>query len=128
MRIFAVAFVALALAACQPGYVPPIGAAPAPVTLCSGPALAGSLVIDEKALYAAEALYNVPTHAYVTANANKQLSPALKARIKPLLQRAYVSLKLARAAYAVGDANGFNCQYAAVLNFANQAKAILPAK
>ncbi len=119
---------ALALAACQPVVVAPASAPVAPVAAPSaGSGLTGATLIDEKLLVAAETAYNVPAHAYVTADGNKQLSPALKARVKPLLQSAYRALKLARASYAVGDASGFNRQFAALKSFANQAKALLPA-
>lgn len=92
----------------------------------TGAPIAGATVFDEKALYAAEAAYNVPAHAYVTADANGLLTPALKARLKPLLFKAYDALHLARSAYMAGDARGFQAQAKAVAEFANQANALIP--
>lgn len=123
MRSLIVCFAALSLAACQPGViVAPVSVPSAPVASC---VVSGTGTL-QTALYGAEAAYNVPAHAYVTADSNKQLSPALKLRVKPLLQNAYSALKLARGAYCVGNAFGVNNQVAAVYSLAKQASALLP--
>ena len=88
--------------------------------------LAGNTVLDEKAWYAAEALYNVPAQAYLSANKNGLLSPAVKAKVKPILLSAYQVLKAARQAYKVGDAEGFGARVAELRALSNQAKALLP--
>lgn len=95
-------------------------------TLAEGGPVAGATVIDEQAMYAAEVAYNVPAHAYVTADANGLLTPEIKAQVKPLLLDAYKALQLARAAYAAGNASGFAEQVAAVKNLASQASALIP--
>lgn len=51
-------------------------------TVCN--AAQGTLV-DEKVVYAAQVIYNIPAQAYVTADRNNRLTVDLKARIKPLL-------------------------------------------
>jgi hypothetical protein len=84
--------------------------------------------MDEKAMYAAEAFYNVPAQAYVKANSNGQLSPSLKATLKPLLIKAKELLDGVRAAYRLGDASGFSAKYAALKDVAERAKALIPSK
>lgn len=44
-------------------------------------------LIDEKVVYAAQVLYNIPAQAYVSADRNHRLTPELKATLKPLLIR-----------------------------------------
>lgn len=46
---------------------------------------ASGTLIDEKVVYGAEALFNVPAQAYVVADKNGKLTPELKAKLKPLL-------------------------------------------
>lgn len=60
--------------------------------------VAEGTLIDEKVVYAAEALYNMPAHAYVTALEANQLSPTTKALVKPKLIQLYSLLKTIRAA------------------------------
>ncbi len=73
----------------------------------TAPTGAASTAIDDKAMYAAEALYNVPAQAYVVANANGKLTPALKLKLKPLLIDGYNALVLVRAAFVAGNATSF---------------------
>lgn len=80
----------------------------------------------QKALYAAEAAYNVPAQAYVTLNRSGALSADLKAKTKPLLQQAYQGLKLARQAAAAGDTVGTMFQIEEVNRLASAAAALLP--
>lgn len=60
-------------------------------------------IVTEKAAYGAEALYNVPAHAYVTADGRGQIPATLKASLKPKLQSLYGLLLKAREAKAIGD-------------------------
>jgi hypothetical protein len=56
---------------------------------------------DQKAMWAAEAAYNIPSSAYISANSRGLVSPELKATLKPKLVTAYEWLKGARAAYKI---------------------------
>lgn len=107
------------LAACA---VPASG----PVASAATCGLAAGTLLDEKALYGAETAYNVPANAYVTLDANGQLSPAIKAKARPMLINAFAALKLARTAYAAGNACGFQDAIKNAMSFASQAKAFLP--
>ena len=123
-------FLALALSACAPiapiatVSVPPVAANSAAVA-CG---LAAGTLLDEKALYGAEAAYNVPASAYVELDSQHLLSASVKASIKPLLINSFAALKVARAAYSVGSACGYREAIANAISFGNQAKALLPAR
>lgn len=91
----------------------------------STPVLAATNM-DEKAMYAAEALYNVPAQAYVSANSNGLLSAPVKAKVKPLMVKAYDVLLTVRSAYKLGDAAGFSQRYGALKTLSSQVKALLP--
>lgn len=65
-------------------------------------------VVTSKAMYGVEALYNVPAHAYVTADSRDQISPSLKATLKPKLQFLGTLLDKAREAKRIGNAVLFN--------------------
>lgn len=125
MRSFLLACAAsasLALAACSPS--------PAPDANASGSvgASAGQVsAIAATAMYAAEATYNVPAHAYVEADSQGLLSDEVKAKVKPILIDAYEWLLKARSAYEAGDRAGF---YEARSNLEQKASAasdLLPA-
>jgi hypothetical protein len=88
--------------------------------------LASGTVVDEQTLHAAETAYNVPAHAYVTLDEAKQLPASVKATVKPLLEKAYAYLKLARTAYAAGDVCGLNGYAKAAEDLSEKAKALLP--
>lgn len=113
---------ALMLAACATTSPPPgvPGSGPPPVVSAAG------TLADERALYALEAAYNVAAHAYVTADDRGQLSATLKARIRPALTASYAALRAAREAHAAGNATTFATQAAAVVRFANEARALIP--
>lgn len=111
-------FAAACLAACTPLAI--ISA------VTSSPPIAGSTALDEKAWYAAEALYNVPAQAYVSANKNGLLSPAVKAQVKPVLLKAREALLLVRQAYKVGDTVGFGQRFRELQKLSDSAKALLP--
>lgn len=122
------ALASLALAACgvtptpAPLPTPPtaVEAAPVPVAPSKVQALTAG------AMYAAEAAYNVPAHAYVTANERGLLPEPLKRQVQPLLVAAYEQLKKARLFYAVGDAVGFFAARAELETNADQANRLIP--
>jgi hypothetical protein len=60
-------------------------------------------VRDNQAAYGAEALYNVPAAAYVSALKRGLVSDSVKAVVKPKLQLLYGYLRGARAAKAACD-------------------------
>lgn len=115
----ALLLVAAPLAACQTA---PAGGTNAAV---SGPLL-GATLNDEKALRAVEKSYDVAATAYLDANRRGLLTPELKADLKPIFADAYMALVLARAAYQVGDAEGFAAQGKFVAEFAGAALKLIP--
>ena len=88
--------------------------------------LGANTAIDEKALWNAEAAYNVPAAAYVSADRRGLLSADVKASIKPLLVKAYDLLKAARAAYRVGDAATFADKWNALKEVSAQVSPLIP--
>lgn len=128
MKLLISALVAsLALAGCAT-----TGTTTPDVVVVNRPAVpAGTTTISEaaqKALYAAEAAYNVPAQAYVTLNRSGRLPPDVKAKAKPILQQAYSGLKLARQAAAAGDTVGVLFQAGEAQRLAAAAKALLPSQ
>lgn len=89
----------------------------APVPSVSGQCTSQT-VVDDKVAYAAEALYNVPAQAYVTANKNGTLPADIKAKAKPILLEMYKKLLLVRSAH---DA----CAYDQLLAYSVQVKSLL---
>ena len=71
-------------------------------------------VVDDRAMYAGEALYNVIAQPYVSANSRGLVPASLKATLKPMLVYAGDLLKALRAAKKVGDVPGFNARYKAL--------------
>jgi len=100
---------ALALAACNTGVsVPPASNStePAPVVTASPTPAPVACVVTAVAMYGVEAAYNVPAHAYVTADATPALASrfaAVKPRAKVFLTASYDALKKARLLYKAGD-------------------------
>lgn len=84
--------------------------------------------IDEKALFAVEAAYNVTGTAYLAAVDAGVLTGARKDEVKIKLQLAYSALLAARRAYEIGDARTFAEQAAAVVSATDQAKALIPSR
>lgn len=129
---FIAALACIGLAACQPTPTPaPSNGTPVsePSANVTGPAscgLAADTLVDERVLYAAEAAYNVPAHAYVTLDGAGQLSAELKASVRPKLVEAYRLLRVARSAYKLGDVCQLNEAASAATRFANEARALLP--
>lgn len=120
-KVFAFACL-LSLSACAT-----MPSAPVPATSISC-GLSSNTVLDEKALFVAETAYNVPAQAYVTLNNAHKLPAGLKASSKSALMSAYSYVKLARTAYAAGDACGFSEALRLANQFSEQAKALLPSK
>jgi hypothetical protein len=86
---------------------------PAPVGNSTEPApsappqASNASVMDERALWAAEALYNVPAQAYVAADSRGALPVSVKTVAKAKLTQLYMALTVARTAYAAGNSKGF---------------------
>lgn len=116
---------ALALAACahNPGPSGP-GSGSGPGATVDPPTSA-SEVLDERALFAAEAAYNVAATAYVAADSRDVLPPAVAARAQPLLAKAYVALRGARVAYAASDALNFAAFAREATTLATQARVLI---
>lgn len=92
------------------------------------PVSAQQTLIDERALFAAEAAYNVAANAYLVADGQGVLSAPVKAQAKGFLGQAYAALRLARSAYTVGDARSYAAQVAAVLEMTSRASAMVGAR
>lgn len=90
------------------------------------PNSASLAVLDDKLLYAAEAAYNVPAFAYVEADSRNQIPDALKAQIKPKLQKLGVLLDKARAAHKLGNAVAFNASFDELKKLGGEITAALP--
>lgn len=91
--------------------------------------LAGETVLDEKALYAAEAAMLGADTAAAVAVRQGLLQPgsATAVRIADYLSLAKTGLDAARAAYKVGDANSFTGRLASVQALVGRAWALIPA-
>lgn len=81
---------------------------------------------DERALFAAEAAYNVAANAYLSADSRGQLAPAVKVSAKAGLERAYAALVLARRARDVGEAATLVEQAALALRLATDVRNSIP--
>ena len=104
MRLALVSALALTLAACgAPATNPPNNSASAPAPAASPTPAPMACAVTADAMYAAEAAYNVPAHAYVTADAKGLLPATIKGQVKPYLTAAYDALKQARLYYSTGD-------------------------
>lgn len=109
---------ALMLSACSPNKV--LENAPVIGSVC---AAADGTLIDEKVVYAAEVLYNIPAQAYKAANENGQLTPAMKAALKPKL------IKLNDLRLAVVAAKGsINCDFNSMKELQVEVLQLLPRK
>lgn len=107
---------ALSLGACSANQA--LRSAPIIGNVCGA---AEGTLIDEKAVYTANAFYNVPAHAYVIANRNGQLTPALKAMLKPKLLAMYRLLAAVKAAQGT-----VNCDYNSMKVLHAEVTALLP--
>jgi hypothetical protein len=124
-HIAAIACLALASAcatASGPGTSGPPGGVyqPPPVLTTDG------TVLDEQALFAVEAAYNVAATAYLSADGRGQIPATTKAEVRPIMASAYEAVLLARAAYRIGDASTFTAQAAAAIEAATRAAELIP--
>lgn len=83
-------------------------------------------VLDEKAWYAAEALYNIPAYAYVRADQAGALTPSMKATIKPKMLQLADLLKQARAAYQTANKASFDAAVAKLKTLSDEVNPLIP--
>jgi hypothetical protein len=131
-RMFILAAACLSLAACQSGTTPPpasnsTAAVEAPSASPSPAVATGACELSTTAMYAAEAAYNAPAAAYVSADAKGLLTAPVKAKVKPMLVEAFDWLKKARLFYSARDAVGFCGSTNSLKSLAGAALALLPA-
>jgi hypothetical protein len=81
---------------------------------------------DQKAMYAAEASYNIPAQAYLSANSRGLINADLKATLKPKLQTAYQWLKGARAAYKICNRDSLMDYQRALATFEAEIQPLIP--
>lgn len=120
MAIAAAASLAMAACSHTPG---PVG--PGPGQPGNPPDSQQASLLDERALFSAEAAYNVAATAYVSAESRNLLPPALAAQAQPLLAKAYVALRGARVAYAASDALNFAAFAREATALATQARVLI---
>ena len=127
-RIILVALASLSLAACQNGstLTPNGNASTPPAEASNGSVATGACELSTTAMYAAEAAYNAPAAAYVSADGRGLLTAPVKAKVKPILTEAYEWLKKARLFYSSRDTVGFCGSTASLKSLASQASALLP--
>lgn len=82
--------------------------------------------IDEKAWYAAEALYNVPAQAYVAAVKADKMPASVRAIVKPKLQAMNRVRVAARTAYKLGDAATFSARVAELSRLRDDVITLIP--
>lgn len=83
-------------------------------------------LVDEKALYTAEAAYNIAASAYIAADTADLMKPEIKAKVKPLMVKAYAALLSARDAYLLLNASAFSEQVSLALKLSKEAAALIP--
>lgn len=84
------------------------------------------LVLDDKARYGVNALYNVPAQAYVSAHKRGLVTPAVRDVVKPKLQLAYRYLLGARAAHQACDEATFLNYRGAMERIRNEVMPLIP--
>lgn len=117
---FAIALAAMPLAACHTLH-----------TVDQAVALANQnvgdfTVLDEKSWYYAEALYNVPASAYLSANSRGLLHDPLKTQIKTGLQKLNALRQAVYQAYKTGNATEFRDKIAQMKILSDQVRNIIP--
>jgi hypothetical protein len=113
--------IALTLSGCTAlggGSIVPL---PAPAVITA------STTIDDKLMYSAEALYNVPAQAYVAADSRQLMSASLKATVKPKMLKLRSLLLDARKAYAASNATSFKAAYDAMKSLRDEVHPLIPA-
>ena len=103
------------------------GTAVALVSAATSPAPLGDrLTMDERGLYAMEAIYNVPASAYRTAVQRGLMTPAIRSTVRPILLQMRGIRNAARSAYRIGDATSWNARVAELRNLRDQVTALIP--
>lgn len=85
-------------------------------------------ILDEKSWYYAEALYNVPAQAYLSANsrfANEPRWVAIKAVVKPKLQQLNALRQAVYQAYKTGNAVEFRDKIAQMKLLSDQVRTLI---
>lgn len=114
-RLF-IPLIVFSLSACSSNQI--LQALPVVGNVCTA---AQGTLIDEKVVYAAEVIYNIPAQAYKAANENGKLSPELKGRLKPLL------IKMNDLRLTISAAKGtVNCDFAQMKELQVQVLQLLP--
>lgn len=88
--------------------------------------LGDRIVMDERGLYAMEALYNVPANLYRTAVQRRLMTPAIRARTRPILLQMRGIRNAARTAYRLGDATSWHARVAELQQLKRDVTALLP--
>lgn len=90
--------------------------------------LGDRITMDERGMYAVEALYNVPAQAYVTADTRQVAGWArIKPTVRPLLIEARQVLLAVREAYRLGDETSFQARAARLRSLRERIMALIPA-
>lgn len=91
-------------------------------------ALGDQVTFDERGMYFAEALYNVPAQAYVSADTRNIAGWAsIKPVVRPLLIEARALLLTVREAYRLGDERSFRARVARLESLRDRIMTHLPA-
>jgi hypothetical protein len=83
-------------------------------------------ILDEKSWYYAEALYNVPAQAYLSADAHGLLHEPLKGQLKAKLQQANALRQAVYQAYKTGNAATFRAKIAELKALSDQVRNLIP--
>lgn len=83
--------------------------------------------LDEKSWYYAEALYNVPAQAYLSANARGLLHEPLKGQLKADLQKLNQLRQAVYQAYQTGNAATFRDKITQLKALSDQVRNLIPA-
>jgi uncharacterized protein YceK len=83
-------------------------------------------VADEKGWYYAEALYNVPASAYLSANSRGLLHDPLKSQLKGMLQDLNRYRQAAYQAYKTGNAVTFHEKLVQMKALSDQVRNLVP--
>lgn len=118
--ILALALVAMPLGACQT-----IHSVDQAVALANQN-VGDFTVLDEKSWYYAEALYNVPAQAYLSANSRGLLHDPLKGEIKTKLQQLNQLRQAVYQAYQTGNATSFRDKIVQLKALSDQVRGLIP--
>ena len=121
-------FACLALAVSTPACSTLGTAGSAVAAATSNQPLGDQVTFDEKGMYFAEALYNVPAAAYVSADTRNIAGWAsIKPTVRPLLIQARALLLTVREAYRLGDERSFRDRVARLQSLRDRIMTHLPA-